>query len=211
MSITVLIPASTYRLTTMAAVMAEVPLQDQLLFAESLIDQASAAVARYCGTILAQQAYREVQTGCYVGPIAFVRYWPLVSLTSVSYGAPTEVLTPITDYRIESAEGGLLYRRQGWRLWWSSAEEWQIDYTAGYILPEQIAPVDPLGPTLPDDLERATLETIKVWFHERMVGERVESRRLGEQSISYGVQARRTGIPVLAKDLLQPWKRLRVA
>ena len=211
MSVTVLTSASTYRLTTLAAVMAEVPLQDQLLFAESLIDQASAAVARYCGTILAQQAYREVQTGAYAGSILFLRYWPLVSLTTVSYGAPTVELTPITDARIESAEGGMVYRRQGWQLWWPSGVEWQVDYTAGYILPEQVTPVDPLGPTLPDDLERATLETIKVWFHERMVGERVESRRLGDQSIDYGVQARRTGIPVLAKDLLQPWRRLRVA
>jgi hypothetical protein len=209
MSVTVLTAATTYRLTTLEAVMAEVPLADQLLFAEGLIDQASAAVSRYCDTIFAQQQYREVQTGFYGGPVLFLRYAPLISVGPVSAGS-----TLITDYRILTAGSGILYRPRGWGLWGYngySLDDWTIDYLAGYILPDEMSPLDPLGPTLPDDLERATLETIKVWFHERMVGERIESRTLGDQRIDFGVQARHTGIPVLAKDLLQPWRRMRVA
>ena len=207
MSVIVLVPASTFRLTTLEAVMAEVPLADQLLFAESLIDQASDAVAWFCGTILAQQRYREVQPGCYRTTDLQLRYWPLVDVDPVSHGT-----TAITDYRIDSVLGSILYRRQGWYLPYWSEEEWSTDYTGGYILPEQFDPFDPTGPRLPGGYERATLETIKVWFHERMVGERVESRHLGDQSISYGVQARRTGIPVLAKDILLSMpQRMRVA
>ena len=209
MSVTVLTAASSYRLTTLDAVMAEITLADQIVFAESLIDQASAAVARECGTIFAQQAYREVQGETYRGRHLFLRYGPIVSVSSVSHGVDV-----ITDYRIHSPEAAMLYRRDGWGLWPWSEDEWEITYTAGYVLPEQLTPPDPLGPTLridAPDLERATIETIKVWFHERMVETRIESRTLGDQRIDYGVQARHTGIPALAKDLLKNWRRMVIA
>lgn len=206
MAITVLTASNTQRLTTLAAVLAEITLDEHLLFAESLIDQASAAVARYCDTIFAQQEYREIQTGEYRTTALFLRYAPLVSVDPVTAGT-----TEIEDYRIQSAEGGWLYRREGWYLGWSTEEEWTVDYIAGYILPEQVTPPEPTGPTLPDDIERATIESVKVWFHERMVAERIEARTLGDQRIDYGVQARHTGLPTLAKDLLEPWHRLRLA
>src|SRR5262245_34818458 len=141
MSVTVLTAASTYRLTTLDAVMAELPLADQVLFAEDLIDQASAAVARYCGTILAQQRYREVQVACYATPYLFWRYWPIVSVNSVMHGS-----TALTDYRIESAEAALLYRRSGWTLYPWSEEDWTVEYVAGYILPEQFTSPHATGP-----------------------------------------------------------------
>lgn len=212
MGVAVLTPASTYRLTTLEAVMAEITLADQVLFAESLIDQASAAVARECiklGGIVAQQAYREMQEGIYRTRYLFLRYRPLVSVSSVSHGA-----TVITDYRIESADAGMLYRRDGWGIWPGCDEEWTVDYIAGYVLPEQLTPPDPIGLTLraqASDLERATIETIKVWFHERMVDTRIEARTLGDQRIDYGVQARHTGIPALAKDLLMQWRGMVIA
>jgi hypothetical protein len=212
MSVTVLTAATSYRLTTLEAVMAEITLADQVLFAESLIDQASAAVARECmklGGIVAQQAYREVQGITYRGPYLFLRYRPLVSASSVGYGS-----TVITDYRIESAESGMLYRHDGWGCWPGCGDEWTVDYIAGYVLPEQLTPPAPTGPTLREqaaDLERATIETIKVWFHERMVETRIEARTLGDQRIDYGVQARHTGIPALAKDLLRHWRGMLIA
>ena len=208
MSVTVLTPANTFRLTTLDAVKAEITLEDQLTFAESLIDQASAAVANECWTIFAQQAYREIQGKTYQGQYLFLRYGPIVSVSSVSHGT-----TVITDYRIESV-AGMLYRREGWWLPSYGAEEWQIDFCSGYRLPEQTGEPEPTGPTLREaapDVERACIECVKVWFHERMVDQRIQSRRLGDQSIDYGVQALRRGIPVLAQELLKPWKRLVIA
>lgn len=208
MSVTVLTPANTLRLTTLAAVQAEIPMGEHLLFAESLIDQASAAIARYCGTILAQQKYREVQLGGFQTTALFLRYWPLVSVTDARYGT-----TAITDYRLESPETGMLYRRLGWSLPSGGEDEWQVEYVAGYILPQQMTPVVPLGPRLPMDLERATIEAIKVWFHERVVGSRIDSKTYGltGDTIRYGIQASSRGLPALSKDLLAPWRRLRVA
>jgi hypothetical protein len=204
MSVTILTPSNTQRLTTLAAVMAEITMDDQLIFAESLIDQASAAVARECGTIFAQQAYREVQLGEYLTRYLFLRYGPMVAVSNVSAGA-----TVMTDYRLAGGSPPMLYRGNGWYLPQWSEREWTVDYIAGYILPEQLNPPEPTGPTLraqASDLERATLETIKVWFHERLMETRIQSRSLGDQRIDYGVQALRTGIPALAKDLLKPWK-----
>jgi hypothetical protein len=209
MSVTVLTPASTYRLTTLEAVMAEITLEDQIAFAESLIDQASAAVARECGTIFAQQAYQEVQLSEYRTRYLFLRYGPLVSVTSVSYGT-----TLITDYRVESVTAGMLYRREGWWLWPSHAEEWTVDYISGFQLPEQIGAPDPTGPTLREhasDVERATIECTKTWFHERLVDQRIQSRTLGDQRIDYGVQAFSRGLPALSKDLLKNWRRMVMA
>ena len=212
MSVTVLTPATSYRLTTLQAVMAEITLADQVLFAESLIDQASAAVARECiklRGIVAQQAYREVQGGYYWTQHLFLRYTPIVNVSSVSHGP-----TVVTDYRLESTESGMLYRHAGWWLFPGYNDPWTIDYIAGYVLPAQLTPPDPTGPTLRDhasDLERATIETIKVWFHERMVETRIESRTLGDQRIDYGVQARKVAIPALAKDLLKHWRGMVIA
>jgi hypothetical protein len=208
MAVTVLTPSNTFRLTTLDAVLAEVPMADQLLFTESLIDQASASIAQYCGTILAQQKYREIQGGWYPTTMFFLRYWPLVSVTSVMHGTTAE-----TDYRIESAASGMLYRRTGWGLRWCSDEDWTVEYIAGYRLPEQLNPPAPTGPELPNDLERACIECIKIWFHERLVGSRVESKTFGltGDRIDYGVQASKRGIPALAKDLLAPWRRVAVA
>lgn len=206
MSVTVLTPADTFRLTTLEAVMHEIVLEDQLLFVEGLLDQASAAIARACGTIFAQQEYREIQGGDWCrGPAFFLRYRPIISVSSVTYGTEE-----ITDYRIESA-AGMLLRRTGWPIWWHSDEEWTVDYIAGYILPMQLDPPNPAGERLPDDIERATIETIKVWFDERLVSERVSSRTLGDQRIDYGLQSTRRGIPMLAKDLLMPWRQTAMA
>lgn len=206
MAVTVLTASNTQRLTTLQAVLAEITLDEHLLFAESLIDQASAAVARYCDTIFAQQEYRETQIGEYRVRGLFLRYAPLVSVDPVSYG-----VTEIDDYRIESAAASWLYRRDGWYLPWGNDEEWTVDYIAGYILPEQVNPPDPLGPILPADIERATIECIKIWFAERMVSERIESRQLGDQTIRYSLQSAYRGLPNLSRDLLTPWKRVRIA
>ena len=213
MSVTVLTPATpapaAFRLTTMEVVMKEITLEDNLLFAESLLDQASAAIARECHTIFAQQAYREVQPTNYDTQRLLLRYRPLVSVSSVSHGG-----TVITDYRIDSADGAILYRHGGWFISPWATEDWTVDYIAGFIGPEQLTPPDPTGPTLRNDaadLERAAIECIKVWFNERIVSDRIQSRTLGDQRIDYGIQALSRGIPALSKDLLRNWRRVVLA
>ena len=93
MAVTVLTPASTFRLTTLEAVMAEIIFEDQILFVESLIDQVSSAIARYCGTIFAQQRYRERSAWMPMGMYLPLGYHqglrPLVQVDGVSHDART--------------------------------------------------------------------------------------------------------------------------
>jgi hypothetical protein len=173
---------------------------------ERLIVQASSAVERYCGRIFAQQKYREILL---MPPlpdrIILLSRWPIVSVTSLLLGT-----TAVTDYRIEVAESGLLYLTGDG--WWDleSSSEWTAEYVAGYILPTQTTPPAPTGDALPGDVERATIEVCKVWFHERQPSARVQARHMMDQSITYAVSASRDGLPVLAQQLLQRgnWKRL---
>ena len=77
-------------------------------------------------------------------------------------------------YRVQNAESGLVYRREGWGFGWSSddpTDDLKVTYLAGYRLPEQTtantlamaqlvnpSAVAPMGETLPADLTRLTIE-----------------------------------------------------
>jgi hypothetical protein len=202
MSLTVLTAANSRRLTTQEAVYQDtrdVRVLEQPTLMEQLIDQASAAIERYCWRIFAQQRYLEVIPGI---PSAFVplRYATIVSVASVLIDT-----TAVTDYRIEDADAGLLFRRWGWG---SPYIDVTAEYIAGWILPEQTSTPAPSGPLLPADVERAAIESVKVWFKELNPSDRIEARQIGDQRIDYGVQARRQAIPVLAEDLLAGWRRV---
>lgn len=223
MALTVLTPAQTptgtFRLTTLAAVMAEVKLDDQVIFLERLIDESSAAIARYCGCIFAQQQYLETIPLGGQGPYLTLGYRqgtrPLVAVQGITHD-----LQAFTGWRVDSWEAAILHHYAGWgaRYWggWGCGSPlctgtWDVTFAAGYILPEQLNPFDASGPRLPLDIERSCIECCKIWFSERIVGERVQSRNLGDQTISYGIQSFRRGIPALSQDLLRNWRRLRVA
>lgn len=207
MALTVLTPASTRWLTTAQALYQDtgnVHFLEEPSLTAALIAAASAAIESYCGRIFAQQQYLEV-LGQRPDQYFLLSQRPIVTLDSLMVGE-----TEIDDYRLDDAEAGILFRRNGWgRL--SGLDTIDVTYVAGYLLPEQTSPPAPTGPALPHDVERAAIESVKVWFHERLPESRVVSRTLGDQRIDYGVQAGRTALPVLTQDLLAPYRRLRVA
>jgi hypothetical protein len=168
---------------------------------ERFVDHASATIERYCGRVFAQQAYREVLLSVRSHYLVLERT-PIVGVASITMDGEE-----ITDYRVESADAGLLYRRDGW--WLRSPGEWTIDYIGGYILPEQTSPPDAEGELLPFDIQRACLETTKIWWQEREVSDRIASKTLGltGDSISFRVSANRESIPPLARYSLDPYRR----
>ena len=199
MSLTVLTAATSRRLTTADALYADtgsVHYLEEPTLTNALIDQASAAIEAWCGRIFAQQRYVEV-VGQFPDACLPLRQYPIVAVESLLAG-----VTSVTDYRIEDAENGMLYRRYGWGRQWAP-DDLTITYIAGYRLPEQTSPPAPSGPTLPKDIERACIEAVKVWFTERQPEGRIQSRTLGDQRIEYGIQAGRTALPVLSQMLLQ--------
>jgi hypothetical protein len=198
MSLTVLTPASSRRLCSVMDVLDEMP--ENVSLVARFVDHASAAIERYCHRTFAQQEYRELIHPERNRELRLARM-PIVEVSEVSDGT-----TAITDYRIESAEAGLLYRAAGWHLPWDA--EWQITYIAGYVLPQQTTPPEALGPALPGDVQRACIEAVKIWWQEREISDRVASKTLGltGDSISYRISAHQESLPPLAKNLVDAWR-----
>lgn len=120
--------------------------------ADSLIDEASAAIRSYCHQNFAREAYTETLPGFGDVHLQLART-PVVSVSTVTYRSSV-----ITDYSIAEPGRGWLYRQNGWawtaQVWpgLSGGGAWldmgtplprqeepiiSVDYTAGYVLPEQ--------------------------------------------------------------------------
>jgi hypothetical protein len=237
MPVSVLIAANARRLATVADLQADLGaalVQDHVLSLEAMLDQASAAIERACHRLFAQQLYTETFAPTMDGLGGVAASWdgtspggPARLFLSRVPTSPAMIRrvsangTVLTDYRMQNGESGILYRRAGWGYGWTSddpADDLTVKYIAGYILPEQtnalamrqetepLATV-PLGEPLPADLIRLTVEAVKVWFHEREPATRVTSRHMGDQSISYSVQAGHYALPKFVLEGLKPWRR----
>lgn len=204
----VVTPAANKQLTTLEAVKGELGItdtaQDALLSA--LSDRASDAIVTFCGRPFAQEGYRETVAG-YGGTRLLLSRTPVVGVASVL--ADSEI---ITDWLLEDAEAGLLFRKRGWQ--WAPILGWNIvwqpvggsenlnftvEYTAGYVLPG-----DAGVRTLPCDIEQACIEVVKAWYAGRERDPAITGERLGDYQASYAVQ----GLPAAARELLVPWRRL---
>lgn len=155
--------APTLRLTTRAAVQAELGISTDGTVIDGLIDQYSAAIVSYCHRPFAREAYSEQLPG--FGDIRLqLERTPVVAVSAVSLWGQV-----ITDYGVEDADKGWIFSRSfsGTGLTWqrspfpwtdqvypglSGGGAWldqgsplarqeepaiAVDYVAGYILPAQ--------------------------------------------------------------------------
>jgi hypothetical protein len=154
MALSVTTPAQTTRLTTVAAVQAELGLSagtdDALIL--RLIDRCSSAIVNYCRRPFAREALTET-CGGFGGITLQLARTPVVALGTISQDSAL-----VTDATISDADKGWLYRRDGWA--WTTQlygglsgggawmdygtplprqeePQFSVAYTAGYILPEQ--------------------------------------------------------------------------
>lgn len=190
MSVTVLVASTVSNLTTLAQVEQELGITfgadddvDNVLL--GMIARASSAIEAECGRRFACETVYETLKGTNSQLLGLERA-PLVTVTQV-----LEDSEIITDYSIEDAAAGALYRESGWRRafgasgfgggWGTEAyasgyilpggqatQRYIVTYRAGYTLPDLIDPFVPLGPTdptvLPGLIEQACLETVKTWW-----------------------------------------------
>lgn len=156
--LTVITPAASQQLTTLAAVKTELKVSgtadDDWL--SEVIDRASATIRRWCGRTFALETVRETFRLSALTETLSLSRWPVVSIVSVSETGNT--LTS-GDYETDD-DVGFVYRLTGSdnRRHWPAGKI-VVDYSAGYILPGAA------GATLPEDVERATMLLVKAeWF-----------------------------------------------
>lgn len=214
MSITVVTPAAAARLTSLARVKAELGLTDDTDDAvlEPMIDRASSAISRETRRTFGVETVTETIDGSGSRLLGLTRT-PIVSVSAV-----TEDGTTITDYSVEDAEAGALYRPVGWgrsggmRMWGTEAyasgyilpgyqdQRYSVTYQAGYTLPEQSSP------TLPGAVEQACLETVKAWYFARDSDPAASSVQVGQLRVSYRDQNQSApigAVPAAALGLLR--------
>jgi uncharacterized phiE125 gp8 family phage protein len=212
-SVTVIQPAPSRRLTTVAAFKREIGLGHELTddLIGNLIDQACAAIERHCGRGFARETVRETVPG-YGGTVLTLSLTPVLSVTGVTLDAGSgPVAIDVSSYFIGDAGAGFLIRRSGW-AWtpsWqfgvgdsgqvgSETGDYAVTYTGGYLLPGD-AERD-----LPHDVERACLDVVKVWYGARARDAGIASESAGAYQASYRDTA---PLPPLALALLAPWRR----
>lgn len=146
MSVTILQPAQTFDLTTLARVQTELPqIRDTALDLLALtITEASAAISDYCHQVFAQETVQE-DVPAYGDAFLQLTRTPVLRIQTILYDSDL-----VLDYSIEDAAQGLLFREQGWThtapvKWWLSpftvarteVSRFHVTYTAGYVLPGQ--------------------------------------------------------------------------
>lgn len=213
-------PAPTQDLVVLARLKAELGLtgsQDDTEL-QDIITEVSQTVVDRCGRVFAQETVTETLQGTNDLRLVLART-PVMAIASVAISG--QVLLS-TDYFLENADAGILYRTIGWMAFRSSVAPISLDvlagtgepnivvtYTGGFILPtfDAIDTATPLiGPRLPGSVSRAALELAKVQWQTRARDRGLASERIGDYSYT-----RRTAADVLADldAVLAPWMRVR--
>jgi len=192
--LTVITPATSFDLTTVEAVKAEIAIKNDALLA-TMITQASTAIADYCGMVLVQETVEEtLRLDPGLQQIA-LRRRPVASVTNIS-----EDGTALTadEYQIDK-EAGLLLRLCNDRgIFWPSGKT-VVRYVAGYA-----------AGAIPAPLQRAAIELVKAWWAAKDVDPTVRDVEYSDGS-SIAYQVNRPSLPPIVADLLAPYVSFRLA
>lgn len=213
MGVVVVTPATVTALTVLARVQAELGLEtgtdDDILL--DLIDRASSAIARETNRVFGRETVTETLDGSGSRLLGLSRT-PIVSVSAV-----TEDGTAITDYSVEDAAAGALYRADGWgrssglRMWGAEAfssgyilpgyqdRRYSVTYVAGYLLPAES------DANLPGAVEQACIETVKAWYLARDADPGISSVGIGQLKVTYvsGSNVPSGSLPASALGLLR--------
>lgn len=195
--------AASYSLTTLAAVKAEMKVTatdhrfDQLL-EKQWIPQASAAVATYCGRVLALETVTETFRHVRCAPELMLSRYPVASITSVEVNGTA---IAASEYEVESGSG-LLYRLSSdCRIEWDAAKI-VVAYAGGFSLPAG----------LPRDIERAVVLLVKFYRYTLARDPLVKRENIpGVIETEYWVTTEGgAAMPKEVTDLLDPHRSLTI-
>jgi len=204
MSLTIIEAPVATKLTTRDVVKGELGLtgsgQDDYL--DRLIDQASAAITSWCSRVFAAETVRETFHAGFLPREAFVlSRWPVIDLLSIEIAGQAQPLA-----ETEQEAGGLLYRVDagGNRACWPAGRT-VIIYRAGYVLPGEDER------TLPPDIERATLLTVRAAWHAAGRDPLLRSETIEGVGSSAYFGAGASGLSAEVEGLLTPYRVVGVA
>jgi hypothetical protein len=198
--LTVVTPATTTRLTTIAAA------RDHLMVADDVsdillgdwIDQASASIVEFCGRPFARESVRETFRGVCGYAIMLSRF-PVVGTPAVVMDGTTLAASDLEW----DAEAGLLYRMRGLDRFAWGCRVAAVTYTAGWLLPGQE------GRDLPANIEQACLTMIAARYGARGRDPMLRSESTeGVGSASWIATADMGALPPQAADLLTRYVRV---
>ena len=198
--ITVLTPATDYDLTELATVKSLIGISDTTddALLSALITRASIAIAEYCDRVFAQEAVRESQPGTGNRHLLLER----VPVVSIQQAVLDGTAIDTTEYKIEDSNVGRLWRDVAWdRALDEQPDYWQIDYTAGFLLPGDA------NRNLPESVEQACIETVKSWYLARGRDATLRSEEIG--TVWQGTFSGQA-LPLVVKQLLAPWRIFKV-
>lgn len=187
-------------LTTVATAAGELGLTASDARVIRLVTAASEAIRRYLGRAqLHYQAARVEKVRGFGRQRLVLEVTPVLSVASVVLGDGSTV--DASEYEIEDAEAGFLWRDGGWPYTGAvrpgmmqvdpavgtEKAEIAVTYTGGWVTPAQAAGTGWAGParSLPADLEHVALETITSMYRRGGADRDVLSESLGDYSASY--------------------------
>lgn len=190
--LTVIVPADSCDLTTLAAVKAELGISDhesdQNL--STWIAQASSAIIGYLNRTLGRETVRETFRLADRGSVLLLSRYPVAAIHSVT---ENDVTLSATDYELYNPNTGLLARFTD-----DAPSTWPqgkiaVEYTAGFDLPADA----------PADIERACILMVKQYWHGAGRDPFVRTRDVpGVMSTTYGTEG-----SAEIEDLLMPYRK----
>ncbi len=214
MTLTITTPASSVKLTSLEIVKAELDIADSSEDIEiaRFIDQASKFIPNYTNRVFAREVITE-KIGSVGEQILMLERTPIVSVSQIRHSGTT---IGSTTFDIDDADAGLLFREVGWTdtvIYTSfitpirtrfAKKNWEIDYTAGYILHGSTEG----DPNIPEDLTRAATDLVKSWYLKRDEDPGVKSERTGDASETRYDVTKSHGLPPSIANMLAPYVRL---
>jgi hypothetical protein len=157
MALTIIEAAAEKKLTTLMEARQACGVTDSSadVYLFNAIEIVSDTISRWCKRIFAVETVRESIYPDKPGKSLMLSRWPVVAITAVTVNGAAEDIA-----NVEAEDSGHLFRidASGCRTLWPSGRI-VVEYSAGYVLP------DKSGRTLPLDIERAALITIRAdWF-----------------------------------------------
>ena len=207
--------AATDGLTTVGRVAFQLGVtdDDKLHMIARMIEEATAAIERYCNRTFKQATVTEKLVG-YGRPYLMVSRMPLNSITSITYDGET---VAASDYEIaNSATGEIVHKNGVWNdtakqtlnaslteIPYSERKLYTVVYSGGYVLPGNASR------TLPADIEAACVMVVSSMYSRRLDNPDIVKESLaGVASVEYGSASGNTSaqLPPAAAAILDKYR-----